>query len=172
MPNKPVIFIPSNPIDIPFTSKPGGQRIESSNIDDFWKKATNLKDKRGIYIYSIRVTKGSLPWYIGQASKSFYQKIFTDDKLEKYNSALSEYKVNFKPFFQFLTPEIKKGKINYKALNEIEKELTILGFKRNSSIKNIQNTSLSKLYVIHGVTKVKIGSPSNEVKSFKKIFGL
>jgi hypothetical protein len=171
---KPLQFHPSKLIRVPFKKMEGAQRVESENAIDFWKSkdASAYKDKKGVYVFVIQTQNTYIPWYVGQASKSFQQEVFTDDKLEKYNSALAEYKQNFKPHLQFLVPEKKKGAPNQRALDELEKTLTLWGKERNPSIKNTQNTREVQRFAIAGITTPDKGAPKKEARLLKEIMGL
>jgi hypothetical protein len=170
----PVTFDPSKLIDIPFKKMKGGQRIEKDEAYSFWDKeeAKKYKALKGIYIFAIKTTKSILPWYVGKTARTFEVEIFTDDKIEKYNSALAEYDRNFKPCFQFVTPELKKGKPNLRAIDELETTLILWAKERNKKLKNIQNASDTELFLIRDVTTGKVGKPRNEAKHFKEIFGI
>lgn len=62
----------------------GAKRIEPS---EFWADDDEIASRRGCYIFAIR-NKGILPAYVGKATKSFRQEVFTPEKLNKYNEAL------------------------------------------------------------------------------------
>ena len=76
------------PVEIPTTIKRAGVSIiEKTNVDSFLSKHQELMTCKGCYIFTIRVTSGILPFYVGKATKTFGQEIFTPHKTEKYNSA-------------------------------------------------------------------------------------
>ncbi len=159
---------------IPFQQKMGGQRIEDTEGVSFWEHHDTkaIAGSRGVYVFCIKTFNTILPYYVGQAKKSFKQECFTPDKLNKYNSALSEYKQKFTPLLYFLIPDKKAGPTNAKAIAELEKDLIRWGKARNPEIKNIQHTAEKNRYEIKGVTDTKMGAPPKEAKEFKLIFGL
>ena len=87
----PAKFRTKGPFQVPFTQKARVQRVEKGNVAEFWQKNKPLAEEKGCYAFLIRVRNGVLPYYVGKATKGFFQEVFTNDKLEKYNSALSEY---------------------------------------------------------------------------------
>ena len=64
------------PYEIPFEkirSKP--RVITPGDVESLWqdienKRDSDLKDKRGIYIYALRKTKLTIPWFIGSSSEN------------------------------------------------------------------------------------------------------
>lgn len=169
----PALFIPSELVPIPFTKKPGGQRIEGTDITSFWEigGAKSYADARGIYVFCITTPNTTMPYYVGQASKTFAQEIFTVDKVEKYNSSLAEYARDFKPGMLFLIQEKQKGKPSQRALDELEKYLIMAGKERNPRLKNIQNTKEAQLFRIKGMEGGK-GKPLQVTVKFRSIFNL
>lgn len=160
------------PIEIPTTTKRAGVSIiEKQNIDSFLVKHQDLMECKGCYIFTIRVTSGILPFYVGKATKNFRQEIFTPHKTEKYNSALLEYAAKYKPQMFFLTYNKKaKGKDNLRAISELEKFLTLLAEARNPKLKNEKNLKEEEKFEIEGLKSQ--GKPSKEISAFKKAIGI
>jgi hypothetical protein len=77
------------PFDVPFTKKKVGRTINSANAKEFWTSRPALAKKRGCYIFAFRAAKGMKPVYIGKATKTFEQEVFTDHKRNLASSLFS-----------------------------------------------------------------------------------
>ena len=160
------------PVEIPTTIKRAGVSIiEKENIESFISKNKNLMGQKGCYIFTIRVTSGVLPFYVGKATKSFGQEIFHSHKMEKYNSSLLEYAAKYKPQMFFLVyNKTTKGKDNLRAISELEKFLIQLAESRNPKLKNEKNLKEEEKFEIEGLKAQ--GKPSREISAFKKVIGI
>jgi hypothetical protein len=51
---------------------------------EFCEKNQEIADLRGCYVFAMRVGGGTTPYYVGRATKTFRQEVFTPEKLMKY----------------------------------------------------------------------------------------
>jgi len=58
----------------------------------FWRDNDSVAWEKGCYIFAFRAGRGTKPVYVGKATKSFRQEIFTHHKLSLYHSALADQK--------------------------------------------------------------------------------
>ncbi len=146
-----------------------GKHISQKEASEkFWKEHPSLKNKVGCYIFAIRAGKGFTPMYVGKATISFKQEIFSSNKIVKYNDAI--FGRSGTPVLFFLIHPIKKGGNNKKHISELEKHLIENGSIKNPELLNKQGKGKYE-WTIEGVSKSNGGYPGKTAKQFKKMFG-
>ena len=165
-----VEFNMQGPFEVPFLKKDGGQFINGDCADAFLKKHSALMARKGVYIFCLKIASGVIPAYVGKATKSFKQEAFTNDKLLKYNDALTDYKNDWKPLMYLAVHPTSK--LNGKAVNQLETYLIQVAALRNPDLKNIQKTKIKLKWSIKGVYNSGGGQPPKPAKEFKKVMGL
>jgi hypothetical protein len=123
------------PYLVPSVKKNSGSKFISKPTKSIWTElgADDLKKKHGCYIFGIRSAKGIVPYYVGKATKTFEKESFTNDKLQKYNDALTEFKKGNPVIFFIVQPSTKWSK---KEIADIEKFLVPIAYSKNPEIKN------------------------------------
>ena len=85
------IFSVHGPIVVPYYQGRGGRTITDDNVKEFWKKNNSFGKLRGCYVFGMRAAKGLTPGYVGKATKSFKQEVFSPHKLAKYQQFCADY---------------------------------------------------------------------------------
>ena len=66
--------------------------VDKGGLRGLWEQVEyaefGLAVASGCYVFRMRATSGSRPWYVGQAKVSFRQECFTRHKLNHYNSVI------------------------------------------------------------------------------------
>jgi hypothetical protein len=168
----PFQFSVQGPFEIKLTVEKGGKTITKKNRSDFWEKYAEFQSLKGCYIFvlSSSGSKRQLPYYVGKTKKSFYQEMFTPDKLSKYKSALVKLKKS-KAHFYFVTPPSLNGPANAKYIGELEKYLIKLEAIINPDQVNVQHIK-SEPWGISGVIRTQTKKPSSSAKLLKACLGL
>lgn len=138
-----LVFDPAGPIEVPVSVRPGGKSISPDDIEAFWATPGGKKvaDRSGCYVFARRAGKGYMPYYVGKATKTFRQEVFTDHKLRKYHEVLTEGRKGTPVLFFVLHP-VQKGRDNTKAIGDLEKFLIQALVAANpDGHKNKQNTA-------------------------------
>ena len=80
--------------------------IDSSSKSkrEYWEwieeSCPGLPDACGCYVFSVRASKGSLPWYVGKAERQTFKKeTLSSHKIVNINSIVSERKGKPELFF-------------------------------------------------------------------------
>ncbi len=164
-------FFISKPLKIP-TSRGGKKKVKyiSSPAEIFWSQYTDYEDYMGCYVFGIRAGKGVTPYYVGKATKSFKQEIFTSGKLIKYNKALIEATVGTPVMFLIIYPS-KKGKVNKPHIEQLEKYLIQLGISKNRDLANIQGIKQPR-WGVKNIVRSGQGNHSKDEKTFKIMMGI
>lgn len=144
------------------------KRIQTEHGIEFWKcpNVRHLKLKQGCYVFAMQASKGYKPWYVGKSGTGFFNEIFKDHKLKKYNEVLFS-KAHGTPVMFFVTPIGNHRKVPSAELTHMEKELTQFALKKNPDLSNIQNTKNTPKWSIKGVVRSGPGKPTLATKSFK-----
>lgn len=163
-------FEVKGPFKVPTYNGRAAKIVDSEKLADFWESSGEMGERRGCYVFAIRASKGIRPQYVGRATKTFKQEVFTPHKLEKYQRCLADIgKGN--PVLFFLVPQAKKGKPNLKAIRELEDYLIQTAVSRNENLLNVRGTDRAK-WGIAGVIRGSGGKPSAAAQALKKTLGL
>ena len=158
-------FTVQGPFEVPVYEGKAGRTITPENIEGFWQHNSAMASSRGCYVFGIRAGGGFTPGYVGRASKSFKQEVFTGHKLAKYQQFLVDY-AKGTPVFFFLAYPVKKGKPNTKHIGELEEYLIQLGMTANPDLLNIKGTQVEE-WGIKGMLRAGKGKPSKATAYFK-----
>lgn len=159
-------FIIKGPFEVPVKSDKAGRIITKAQELEFWENNESIRNDVGCYIFAFRTSKALKPMYVGKATKSFKQEIFTDHKKNKYNEALAG-QLKGTPIFFFVTLDKSPGPINKKSIDEVESFLIQSALEANNELLNIKKTAIEK-WNIKGVIRCGVGKPSNAAQLFKK----
>lgn len=151
---------------IPWEKGSKGQKYITSPDKEFWEKCPDLAKQQGCYVFGIKVSKGITPYYIGKATKSFGQEIFTDSKIRRYNNVLAITKKGTPTMFLVSYPR-KGAKVNIKQLEDFLIQLAAI---KNPKIQNIKGTK-QPTWSIKNILRSS-GKPNKHAKTFKKMMGI
>jgi len=147
-----------------------GRVITDDNIAEFWRSNRSLASKIGCYLFAIRAGKGYTPIYVGKASKSFKQEVFSSHKLSKYQQAMVDYSKGT-PVMFFIVYPLKKGKTNEKHIKKLEEFLIQTSVAANPDLMNIRGVK-SQSWSIKGVLRSSKGPPTANAKELKKVLNI
>ncbi len=147
------LFAVYGPFRVPVRRRKGGDEIDIDKAhSDFWndKPFSRLP---GCYVFAIRRRKGGvLPWHVGKTTSGFAQEAFTNDKQLKYNNILNRLGSGT-PLLFLLHYGRRKGNVNAKAIDILEKHLIREATLTNPRILNLQGRKQYRLRirgVLHG----------------------
>lgn len=165
-----LVFSVHGPLDVPYYQGKAAKAISSKDASEFWRQHSAWKKRRGCYVFSVRAGKGATPLYVGKATKSFGQEVFTNDKLAKYQHGLADY-LKGTPVVYLLAAPNRKGAVNKKLISELEDFLIQNALLKNPDLLNVQGTHQAE-FGISGVLRGGKGKPSAASRSFKSCIGL
>ena len=163
-------FSVEGPLRVPFTQGKAAKMISSAEAGEFWEHQPHLCDRRGCYIFAVRAGGGLTPTYVGKATKTFRQEVFTADKLAKYQRTLADY-LKGTPVLFFIVSEQKMGKPNLKIIRELEDYLIQTALSANEKLINIAGTYRAD-FLISGVLRSGAGKPSKAAGDLRKCLKL
>lgn len=161
------IFSVGGPHVVKFYEGAGGRSITDDHIVEFWARNHEASAKKGCYVFGIRAGKGWGVGYVGKATKSFKQEVFTDHKVRKYLRFLADYEKGT-PVLFFVTHPLKKGATNSTHIGELEDFLIQAGVAANPNLLNIKGTKAEE-WGIAGIRRGGKGKPSKAARDFKKL---
>ena len=163
-------FEVKGPFEVPLTKEKAGRRIANEHGKEFWKAHKSIENDVGCYVFAFRAAKGLKPMYVGKATKSFKQEIFTLHKLGKYNEALTK-QAKGTPVMFFVSFKKSRGMINKTAIDDAESFLIQAGITANKNLLNDRKVAVEK-WGIKGVIRGGKGAPPEPAKVFKQCMGL
>lgn len=164
------MFAIDGPRNVPVYQGRASRTITHHNVREFWADNEELAKRRGCYVFGIRAGKGLTPGYVGRATKSFKQEVFTHHKLTRYHQFLADYKKGA-PILFFVMLPIKKGKANSTHIADLERFLIQTGLAANADLVNIKGTKQAD-WGIMGVLRSGQGKPSRAAGAFKNLMKL
>lgn len=162
-------FSVKGPFVVPCTKMKVGRSITSANIAEFWAAHPALAAERGCYLFGFRAAKGSKPIYVGKATKSFKQEMFTDHKLKKYAVGFGN-QAKGTPIIFFICVNKTKGAVNKSAIDEAESYLIQAGLAANKKLVNDKKTTVES-WSIGGIVRYK-GKASAHARALRKCIKL
>jgi hypothetical protein len=165
-------YIVKGPFTIPSSKMGSGTRFIEKPEETFWKdlEVGEINKKKGCYVFGIRSAKGIVPYYVGKATKTFEKEVFTSDKLQKYNSALTDFKKATPVIFFIIQPTRKWSK---KEISDIEKFLIPIAYLRNPDIKNSSLVAKKKWSIKNIISSERNQKkPNKSEKDFKSMMGI
>jgi hypothetical protein len=163
-------FQVSGPLKVPTYNGKAAKIVDSERLGEFWDSTGDMGKRRGCYVFAIRASKGIRPIYVGRATKTLKQEVFTPHKLEKYQRCLADVGKGT-PVLFFLTSPVAKGKPNIKAIKELEEFLIQSAVSRNPDLLNVKGTERER-WAIEGVVRGSPGKPSKAAIALKQLLGL
>lgn len=113
------VFSIDGPREVPYFQGKGGRTILDENVRQFWEKNAEIAESRGCYVFGIRAGKGLTPAYVGKATKTFKQEVFSHHKLTRYQQFLANYQKGT-PILFFVVAPTKRGVPNISHIEELE----------------------------------------------------
>jgi hypothetical protein len=136
------VFSVDGPRVVPTYKGKGCKMITDDDVRTFWKKNSDIASSRGCYVFAIQAGRGRTPAYVGKATKTFKQEVFTHHKLTRYQQVLADYRKGT-PVLFFIVAPTKRGKPNHLHVRELENFLIQTGVAANPELMNVVGTAQS-----------------------------
>ena len=167
----PLAFHVSKLIDMKLIKGKCGRKQDEKRIKTIIKQYSSFTDDYGCYVYSVKAGKGYTPVYVGSAvEQTLGEEAFSADKGLKYLEQMVDY-AKGTLMVSFVVPEKRRGRTPKRAIQQLEKYLTVVAYRKNRNLINVKNLGRVGWYIA-GAVHAKPGAPRNEVKEFKKMMGL
>lgn len=163
-------FRVEGPFSVSRTAKPGGKVITVDDVKDFWLTHPELGEKTGCYVFVRRAGRGYTAGYVGKATKSFKQEVFTGRNLSLYHSFLMEYR-NGTPMVFFVVSGARKSGKHDSHITDLEEFLIQSAVRVNPNLMNVRGTSKQQ-WSISGVIRSGSGGHSHAAGQFKQALKL
>ena len=148
-----------------------------------WKNVNSKKEGLskacGCYVFAIKHGDSLKPWYIGQTQrKNGYEKeVFSPrnrdrvwKKLCAKNGTIYLYLLpKMTPRGNFVKPPERNKGPNSKIINEAEKMIIELAYRRNPELYNVQEVRMQESLGIPGISRGGPGAPPQAVVELKKM---
>ena len=162
-------FQVKGPMKVPTYDGKAAKIVDSEALPAFWE-SSGVAKRRGCYLFAVRASKGIRPIYVGRATKTFKQEVFTPHKLEKYQRCLADVAKGTPVLFFVMLPTAK-GKPNVKVIKQAEDYLIQTAVSRNPELLNVKGTDLEDWGIV-GVLRGGSGKPSKAATALRKMLGL
>ena len=159
-------FSVQGPFVVGTTKMPVGRQVSSANAKAFWAVHTGVASEVGCYVFAFKAAKGYKPVYAGKATKSFKQEVFTNHKLNHYNTGLG-YQRKGTPVLFFVCLSRTKGAVSKSAINDAESYLIQAGLAANRLLLNDKKTRVAT-WSINGIVRSQAGKPSAAALELRK----
>ena len=143
-----------------------GRHVTSTDAAAFWENHSVMAKECGCYVFAFKAAKGYKPVYVGKATKTFKQEVFTPHKLNKFNAGLGNQKRGT-PVLFFVCLSRTNGVVNKSAIDEAESYLIQAGLAANPGLLNDKKTKVAT-WSINGVVRSRQGKPSAAASEFRR----
>jgi len=109
------------------------------------------------------------PIYVGEATRSYDQECFTNDKLLKYAIGMARYERGTPILFLVASPQ-HKGRVNVKVIDDLENFLIQNAKAKNPHLVNKTGTKEAD-WAIRGVVRRKGGKTSAAARALRSMMG-
>jgi hypothetical protein len=167
-----VQFVVKGPFDVPLRKGvSGGTYVDEARLEDLLAQSPDLS-KPGCYVFSCTAPRGSLPVYVGQASKNIFKESFNPRNVNNINNYLSYRKRGRIELYIIHQNSVKGQTGNKLCIDDIEDFLIGYASRRNANLINIHGTRTSQWSIIGVANHANGGHPGSSVLSFKKMMGM
>jgi len=163
-------FTVRGPFDIPVTKKKAGRIITKADMSSFWESRPSMAKARGCYVFAFRASRGLKPVYVGKATKTFAQEVFTNHKVRKYNDALAD-QARGTPVVFFVALAKTKGPTNKTAIDDAESYLIQLGLAANKNLANDRKVKVPS-WSIQGIVRSSKGAVSKSAQELRRCLSI
>lgn len=148
-------------------------------INNFWEdveeNTPGLSTACGCYIFGVKAGKGVTPWYVGQSKTGFKNECFTTTKVNHYHDVINDISKGT-PALILLARYTKGNKIaktlSHNEADFVEQYMIGLALGKNSNLRNIKNTKLSRTLLIPGLLNSPPGKPSAGAQLLRQTLGV
>ncbi|MGA9794209.1 MAG: hypothetical protein WBQ17_01615 [Rhizomicrobium sp.] len=143
---------------------------EKNTIRQFWE-STDLRDRRGCYVFVIKAAKGYTPIYVGRATTSrFDTEVLNARNVKNGNLTMAaRYRG---ALYVFLLPARKaRGKVNGNHIAQVEEYLIGHAARKNKDLINVRLLP-SNPWSVAGLVNAGQGQPPLAVQELKRALGI
>lgn len=158
-------FIVHGPFEFSPEGWPKNRIYTKARAKTFCEKNIQTLQMAGCYVFCIRAGRGYTPWYVGKTKNHFSQETFTNDKLQKYNEAVSNIKQGTGVLF-FLEAS-GQGQSREKQIKELELFLIQTAAYKNPKLVNVHGKRGPK-WNIRGILRTYQGAATKSSRVFKR----
>lgn len=161
-------FTVEKPLDVPLNKG----EINDDELGEFWDKNRALGEEVGCYIFAVprkRGPVGMVPIYVGKSAGAFRRECFNSEKLVKLGKYLRHHPAENLTLFLVVHPATR-GKVNRKAIRELERHLIRLAYIANPKLINKQNAHEDR-WTIRGVLSDGKGKRSQSAAQLRAVLG-
>jgi hypothetical protein len=163
-------FTVSGPFEVELQRGNGSKSISKEQISSFWLSKALLAKCTGVYIFAFRASKGMRPFYVGKATKSFFQEVYTPHKLVKIYEALSARKKGTLVVY-FVASPVRQGKVNRLAIDEAESYFIQMGMVAAPDLRNEKKTTTPR-WSVKGIVRSGRGKRTDSETSLRNCLNL
>ena len=144
------VFRASKLYDVPVRRHYGHLALDIDVKRKFWSASDSdsYRAQRGCYIFGVQHGNKFVPTYIGKATRTFYQEVFTDHKKDHYNQALRERKNGIGGMM--FVYHLYERKPNIASIDRLETQLIQHAVRKRLDLTNLRKKYLPRL-LIEGV---------------------
>jgi hypothetical protein len=168
-----VQFVVKGPFEVPLRKGvAGGTYIDEERLEEIRAQSPDHVIKPGCYVFACSAPRGTLPVYVGQASKNIFKEAFNDRNVKNINNYLSYRKRGRIELYVIHQNSVKGDTGNKTCIDDIEDFLIGYASRRNGNLLNIHGTRTSQWSIVGVANHTNGGKPGNSVMTFKKMMGM
>lgn len=149
----------------------GGRLIHQERLVDILQESEDVS-KPGCYVFSCASGRGSLPVYVGKASKNIFKEAFNDRNINGLNEYLSNRRKAKIEFFAIHQANVRGQIGNEACIEDIEDWLIGFASRRTTQLLNIHGARPTKWSIAGVANHDGKGHPGTSVLSFKAMMGM
>jgi hypothetical protein len=167
-----VQFVVKGPFDVPLRKGvAGGMYVDEDRLEEVSNQSPDLT-KPGCYVFSCTSPRGSLPVYVGQATRNIFGESFNDRNIKNLNNYLSYRKRGRIELYIIHQNSVKGDTGNKVCIDDIEDFLIGYASRRNANLINIHGTRSTRWSISGVANHSNGGHPGSSVITFKKMMGM
>ena len=167
-----VQFVVKGPFPVPLRKGvTGGRLIHQEQLKAIVQECDDVS-KPGCYVFSCASGRGSLPVYVGKASKNIFKEAFNDRNINSLNEYLSNRRKAKIEFYVIHQANVRGQTGNETCIDDIEDWLIGFASRRTAQLLNIHGARPTKWSIAGVANHDSRGHPGSSVLSFKAMMGM
>lgn len=167
-----VQFVVKGPFPVPLKKGiTGGRLINQEKLSEISENNGDVS-KPGCYVFSCASGRGSLPVYVGKASKNIFKEAFNDRNINGLNEYLNNRRKAKIEFYAIHQANVRGPTGNQDCIDDIEDWLIGFASRRSSQLLNIHGARPAQWSIAGVANHGGKGHPGSSVLSFKAMMGM
>lgn len=167
-----VQFVVKGPFRVPLKKgMAGGRLVNREKLAEISQENEDIS-KPGCYVFSCASGRGSLPVYVGKASKNIFKEAFNDRNINGLNEYLSDRRRAKLEFYAIHQANVRGQTGNEDCIEDIEDWLIGFASRRTTQLLNIHGTRPTKWSIAGVANHDGKGHPGSSVLLFKAMMGM